>query len=123
MVEKKWVKVEGVIKQFKLDDVKGELLRIGILGMTVVGGDKDSGVVVRGVGQQKTHTELYRGSEYTLDYVPRIIVYVVVPEELGDKVQEAILHGARTDNIGDGIVYKTPIYSPRLIRDGRELEL
>ena len=90
-------KVEAIIKPFKLDDVKEALTGIGIIGMTVS--------EVRGFGRQKGHTELYRGGEYTVDFLPKIKVEVVVPDHLVDKVAEVVAAAAKTGNIGDGKIF------------------
>ena len=87
-------KIEAVIKPFKLDDVKEALNELGVVGMTVT--------EVRGFGRQKGHTELYRGSEYTIDFLPKVKVEVVVPDNLVDKVVSVICQSAKTGSIGDG---------------------
>ncbi|MEK7879002.1 MAG: P-II family nitrogen regulator, partial [candidate division NC10 bacterium] len=93
-------KVEAVIKPFKLDDVKEALTGLGIVGMTVT--------EVRGFGRQKGHTELYRGSEYTIDFLPKVKVEVVVPDNLVEKVVSTIVASAKTGSIGDGKVFVMP---------------
>ena len=93
-------KIEAVIKPFTLDDVKEALPDIGVLGMTVT--------EVRGFGRQKGHTELYRGSEYTVDFLPKVKVEVVVPDNLVDKVVSTIVGAAKTGSIGDGKAGSTP---------------
>ena len=90
-------KIEAVIKPFKLDDVKEALNELGVVGMTVT--------EVRGFGRQKGHTELYRGSEYTIDFLPKVKVEVVVPDSLVDKVVSVICQSAKTGSIGDGKVF------------------
>ena len=87
-------KVEAIIKPFKLDDVKEALTEIGVIGMTVT--------EVRGFGRQKGHTELYRGSEYTVDFLPKVKIEVVVTEKMLEGAIEAIVKAARTGKIGDG---------------------
>src|SRR6267143_490700 len=87
-------KIEAIIKPFKLDDVKEALTEIGVIGMTVT--------EVRGFGRQKGHTELYRGSEYTVDFLPKVKIEVVVPDHLVDKVTATIVGAAKTGSIGDG---------------------
>src|SRR5439155_137160 len=94
-------KVEAIIKPFKLDDVKEALTAIGVIGMTVT--------EVRGFGRQKGHTELYRGSEYTVDFLPKVKIEVVVPDPLVDKVVATIAGAAKTGSIGDGKVFVLPI--------------
>jgi nitrogen regulatory protein P-II 1 len=103
-------KVEAIIKPFKLDDVKEALTEIGVIGMTVT--------EVRGFGRQKGHTELYRGSEYTVDFLPKVKIEVVVPEHLVDKVVTVIAGAAKTGSIGDGKVFVLPIDESIRIRTG-----
>ena len=93
-------KVEAIIKPFKLDDVKEALTGAGIIGMTVS--------EVRGFGRQKGHTEVYRGGEYTVEFLPKIKVEVVVPDHLADKVTGVVVSAARTGSIGDGKVFVVP---------------
>jgi nitrogen regulatory protein P-II 1 len=107
-------KIEAVIKPFKLDDVKEVLTQLGIFGMTVT--------EVRGFGRQKGHTELYRGSEYTIDFLPKVKIEVVVPNELVDKVVSAIASAAKTGSIGDGKVFVLPIGEAIRIRTGEKGE-
>ena len=103
-------KVEAIIKPFKLDDVKEALTQIGVIGMTVT--------EVRGLGRQKGHTELYRGSEYTVDFLPKVKIEVVVPDTLVDKVVATITGAAKTGSIGDGKVFVLPINESVRIRTG-----
>ncbi len=103
-------KVEAIIKPFKLDDVKEALTQIGVIGMTVT--------EVRGFGRQKGHTELYRGSEYTVDFLPKVKIEVVVPDTLVDKVVATITGAAKTGSIGDGKVFVLPISESVRIRTG-----
>ena len=103
-------KVEAVIKPFKLDDVKEALSEIGVVGMTVT--------EVRGFGRQKGHTELYRGSEYTIDFLPKVKVEVVVSDDLADKVVSVIAAAAKTGSIGDGKVFVLPLGEAVRIRTG-----
>jgi len=107
-------KVEAVIKPFKLDDVKEALTQLGVYGMTVT--------EVRGFGRQKGHTELYRGSEYTIDFLPKVKIEVVVPNDLVDKVVSAIASAAKTGAIGDGKVFVLPIGEAIRIRTGEKGE-
>jgi nitrogen regulatory protein P-II 1 len=107
-------KIEAVIKPFKLDDVKDALTSIGIVGMTVS--------EVRGFGRQKGHTELYRGGEYTVDFLPKIKVEVVVPDHIADKVAEVMVAAAKTGNIGDGKIFIYPIDMAVRIRTGERDE-
>jgi nitrogen regulatory protein P-II 1 len=90
-------KIEAIIKPFKLDDVKDALTSAGIVGMTVT--------EVRGFGRQKGHTEMYRGNEYTVDFLPKMKVEVVVPDGVAEKVVALITAAARTGSIGDGKVF------------------
>ncbi|MGD0743903.1 MAG: P-II family nitrogen regulator [Verrucomicrobiota bacterium] len=94
-------KIEAIIKPFKLNDVKEALNGIGILGMTVM--------EVKGFGRQKGHTEIYRGSEYTVDFLPKIKIETVLPEALVESAVEAILKAAKTGKIGDGKVFVSTI--------------
>jgi nitrogen regulatory protein P-II 1 len=107
-------KVEAVIKPFKLDDVKDALTELGIVGMTVT--------EVRGFGRQKGHTELYRGSEYTIDFLPKVKVEIVVPDRLVDKVVATIVASAKTGSIGDGKVFVLPVGESLRIRTGERGE-
>jgi nitrogen regulatory protein P-II 1 len=103
-------KIEAVIKPFKLDDVKEALNELGVVGMTVT--------EVRGFGRQKGHTELYRGSEYTIDFLPKVKVEVVVPDGLVDKIVSVICAAAKTGSIGDGKVFVLPVGEAIRIRTG-----
>ena len=103
-------KIEAIIKPFKLDDVKEALTELGVVGMTVT--------EVRGFGRQKGHTELYRGSEYTIDFLPKVKIEVVVSDELVDKVVSTIAAAAKTGSIGDGKVFVLPIDESIRIRTG-----
>ena len=103
-------KVEAIIKPFKLDEVKEALNAIGIQGITVS--------EVKGFGRQKGHTELYRGAEYVVDFLPKIKVEVVVPDDLVEKVTDAIQSAANTGRIGDGKIFVLPIADAVRIRTG-----
>ena len=107
-------KIEAIIKPFKLDDVKEALTEIGVIGMTVM--------EVRGFGRQKGHTELYRGSEYTIDFLPKVKVEIVLPDQLVDKVVETIIAAAKTGSIGDGKVFVFPVEESVRIRTGERGE-
>src|SRR2546425_3322641 len=107
-------KIEGIVKPYKLDEVKDALTGMGVIGMTVS--------EVRGVGRQKGHTELYRGSEYTIDFLPKIRIELVVPDALVDKVVDTIAAAARTGAIGDGKVFVTPVEAAVRIRTGERDE-
>ncbi|MBI4588591.1 MAG: P-II family nitrogen regulator [Candidatus Rokubacteria bacterium] len=107
-------KVEAIIKPFKLDDVKEALTELGIVGMTIT--------EVRGFGRQKGHTELYRGSEYTIDFLPKVKIEVVVPDTLVEKVIATVCAAAKTGSIGDGKVFVLPIDETLRIRTGERGE-
>ena len=103
-------KIEAVIKPFKLDDVKDALHDVGVSGITVT--------EVKGFGRQKGHTELYRGAEYVIDFLPKVKVEVVVEDTLVENVIEAISQAARTGRIGDGKIFVLPIDEAVRIRTG-----
>lgn len=103
-------KIEAIIKPFKLDDVKDALNEAGIHGMTVT--------EVKGFGRQKGHTELYRGAEYVVEFLPKIKIEAVVSDEDVEKVIETILKTARTGNIGDGKIFVYDIKETIRIRTG-----
>jgi nitrogen regulatory protein P-II 1 len=103
-------KIEAVIKPFKLDDVKDALHDVGVSGITVT--------EVKGFGRQKGHTELYRGAEYVIDFLPKVKVEVVVEDTLVENVIEAISQAARTGRIGDGKIFVIPIDEAVRIRTG-----
>ena len=105
-------KIEAIIKPFKLDDVKEALTELGVVGMTVT--------EVRGFGRQKGHTELYRGSEYTIDFLPKVKVEVVVADDIVDKVVSTICAAAKTGSIGDGKVFVLPMGEAIRIRTGEK---
>ncbi len=107
-------KIEAVIKPFKLDDVKEALNEIGITGMTVT--------EVKGYGRQQGHSELYRGAEYVVDFLPKVKVEVVVPADKVDEVVEAITQAARTGKIGDGKIFVMDVEKVVRIRTGEEDE-
>jgi nitrogen regulatory protein PII len=103
-------KIEAVIKPFKLDDVKDALHDVGVSGITVT--------EVKGFGRQKGHTELYRGAEYVIDFLPKVKIEVVVEDVLVENVIEAITQAARTGRIGDGKIFVVPIEEAVRIRTG-----
>jgi len=105
-------KIEAVIKPFKLDDVREALSDIGITGMTAI--------EVKGFGRQKGHTELYRGAEYVIDFLPKVMIQVVVKDDQCDGCIEAITNAARTGKIGDGKIFVTTVDSVVRIRTGEE---
>ena len=102
--------VTAIVKPFVLEDVKGALEQIGVLGMTIS--------EVQGYGRQKGHTEVYRGAEYSVDFVPKVRVEVVADDTLADKVVDAIVESARTGKIGDGKVWVTTVDSVIRVRTG-----
>ena len=102
--------VTAIVKPFKLEDVKNALTDLGVQGMTVS--------EVQGFGRQRGHTEVYRGAEYTVDFVPKARVEVVVDDALADRVVEAVVAAARTDKIGDGKIWVTGVDSLVRIRTG-----
>ena len=106
----KMKKIEAVIKPFKLDEVKDALQDIGVQGMTVL--------EAKGYGRQKGHSELYRGAEYVIDFLPKIKLEVVVPDDMAPAVVEAIQTAARTGKIGDGKIFITDVSDVIRIRTG-----
>ncbi len=108
------LKVEAIIKPFKLDEVKDALNAIGIQGITVS--------EVKGFGRQKGHTELYRGAEYVVDFRPKIKIEVVISDDLVGKVTEAIQNAANTGRIGDGKIFVIPVVEAVRIRTGERGE-
>ncbi len=101
-------KIEAIIKPFKLEEVKEALAEIGVEGMTVS--------EVKGFGRQKGHTEIYRGSEYTVDFLPKIKIEVVLIDDLAEKAVAAIVKAAKTGKIGDGKVFISPVLEAVRIR-------
>lgn len=107
-------KVEAIIKPFKLDEVKESLNEIGIQGITVS--------EVKGFGRQKGHTELYRGAEYVVDFIPKIKMEIIVADDIVMKVVETIEQAAKTGRIGDGKIFVTPVEEVVRIRTGERGE-
>jgi len=105
-------KIEAIIKPFKLDDVREALQELGIAGMTVT--------EVKGFGRQKGHTELYRGAEYVVDFLPKVKIEVVLPDDLAERAVDAIRDAARTGKIGDGKIFVYPVERVIRIRTGEE---
>ena len=105
-------KVEAIIKPFKLDDVREALSEVGVTGMTVV--------EVKGFGRQKGHTELYRGAEYVVDFLPKVKIEVVLQDDHVDRAVEASAQAARTNKIGDGKIFITSVERVLRIRTGEE---
>lgn len=107
-------KIEAIIKPFKLDDVREALAEVGITGMTVS--------EVKGFGRQKGHTELYRGAEYMVDFLPKVKLEIVVPDDAADQCVETIVETAQTGKIGDGKIFVTEVARVVRIRTGEEDE-
>ncbi len=105
-------KIEAIIKPFKLEEVKESLDAVGVHGITVS--------EVKGFGRQKGHTELYRGAEYVVDFLPKIKVEIILPDENVDKVVEAITNAAKTGRIGDGKIFILPLEEVIRIRTGEK---
>ncbi len=103
-------KIEAIIKPFKLDEVKEALQEIGLQGITVT--------EARGFGRQKGHTELYRGAEYVVDFLPKVKMELIVQDNLVDSTVEAIINAAKTGRIGDGKIFVSPIEDAIRIRTG-----
>ncbi|MBI4827803.1 MAG: P-II family nitrogen regulator [Nitrospinae bacterium] len=103
-------KIEAIIKPFKLDEVKDKLNEIGIHGLTVT--------EVKGFGRQKGHTELYRGAEYVVDFLPKIKLEIVVPDDMVEEVVSAVSGSAHTGRIGDGKIFVIPVEEAVRIRTG-----
>jgi len=107
-------KIEAVVKPFKLDEVREALAEVGVTGLTVT--------EVKGFGRQKGHTELYRGAEYVVDFLPKVKVDVVVPDKLLDSAIDAIVKAARTGKIGDGKIFVSTVEQVVRIRTGETNE-
>ena len=105
-------KIDAIIKPFKLDDVREALAEVGITGMTVT--------EVKGFGRQKGHTELYRGAEYVVDFLPKVKIEVVMEDSLVERAIEAIQQAAHTGRIGDGKIFVTPVEEVVRIRTGEK---
>ncbi|GAN96743.1 MULTISPECIES: P-II family nitrogen regulator [Komagataeibacter] len=103
-------KIEAIIKPFKLDEVKEALHEIGLMGITVT--------EAKGFGRQKGHTELYRGAEYIIDFLPKVKLEIVCPDDMTERAIEAIMAAARTGRIGDGKIFVTPVTDVIRIRTG-----
>ena len=104
--------IEAIIKPFKLDEVKEALTKVGIQGMTVS--------EVKGFGRQKGHTELYRGAEYSVDFLPKVKIQILVPDEKAQQVVDTILQTARTGKIGDGKIFVSSVDEVIRIRTGEK---
>jgi nitrogen regulatory protein P-II 1 len=107
-------KIEAIIKPFKLDEVKEALQEIGIQGLSVT--------EVKGFGRQKGHTELYRGAEYVVDFLPKVKIEVILSDDMADAAIEAIVTAAKTDKIGDGKIFVSDISQAIRIRTGESGE-
>ncbi len=107
-------KIEAIIKPFKLNEVKDALHEVGVVGMTVT--------EVKGFGRQKGHTEIYRGSEYTVDFLPKVRVEIVLADDQVEKAVQAIIGAARTGKIGDGKIFVSAIEDAIRIRTGERAE-
>jgi nitrogen regulatory protein P-II 1 len=107
-------KIEAIVKPFKLDEVREGLSEIGVTGLTVT--------EVKGFGRQKGHTELYRGAEYVVDFLPKVKVEVIVADNLAERALEAIVKAARTGKIGDGKIFVTSVEQVVRIRTGESGE-
>ncbi|RBW60232.1 P-II family nitrogen regulator [Ruegeria sp. A3M17] len=103
-------KIEAIIKPFKLDEVKEALQDVGVQGLSVI--------EVKGFGRQKGHTELYRGAEYVVDFLPKVKVEVVLDDDQVDAAIDAIVSAAKTDKIGDGKIFVSPVEQAIRIRTG-----
>ena len=103
-------KIEAIIKPFKLDEVKEALQDVGVQGLSVI--------EVKGFGRQKGHTELYRGAEYVVDFLPKVKIEVILPDDQVDAAVEAIVTAAKTDKIGDGKIFVSPVEQAIRIRTG-----
>jgi len=103
-------KIEAIIKPFKLDDVKESLQELGVQGLTVM--------EAKGFGRQKGHTELYRGAEYVVDFLPKVKIEVIIADDLVDPAIEAITNAAKTGKIGDGKIFVSPVEQAVRIRTG-----
>src|SRR3954447_24814107 len=106
--------IEAVIKPFKLDEVKEALTKVGIQGMTIT--------EVKGFGRQKGHTELYRGAEYSVDFLPKVKIEILVPDDKAATVVQIITESAKTGKIGDGKIFVTPVEEVIRIRTGEKGE-
>ena len=107
-------KIEAIIRPFRIDDVREALAEVGVKGMTLT--------EVKGYGRQKGHTELYRGSEYQIDFLPKIKLEVVVSDKIVDKVVDTIMNAAKTGQVGDGKIFVSPVEDVVRVRTGESGE-
>ena len=107
-------KIEAIVKPFKLEEIKDALAEVGVEGMTIT--------EVKGFGRQKGHTEIYRGSEYTVDFLPKVKIELVIPDSQADQAISAIVKGARTGKIGDGKVFVSDVSEAIRIRTAEKGE-
>ena len=107
-------KIEAIVKPFKLDEVREALSEIGVTGLTVT--------EVKGFGRQRGHTELYRGAEYVVDFLPKVRIEVILPDDMIERAIEAIIRAARTGKIGDGKIFVTAVEQVVRIRTGESGE-
>ncbi|HEX9005753.1 MAG TPA: P-II family nitrogen regulator [Bacteroidota bacterium] len=107
-------KIEAIIRPFRIDDVREALAEIGVKGMTLT--------EVKGYGRQKGHTELYRGSEYQIDFLPKLKLEVIVPDAMADKVVETIIKAAKTGQVGDGKIFISAVEDAVRVRTGESGE-
>jgi nitrogen regulatory protein P-II 1 len=107
-------KIEAIIRPFRIDDVREALAEIGVKGMTLT--------EVKGYGRQKGHTELYRGSEYQIDFLPKIKIEVIVADSIADKVIDTIMNAARTGQVGDGKIFVSTVEDVIRVRTGESGE-
>jgi nitrogen regulatory protein P-II 1 len=107
-------KIEAIIRPFRIDDVREALAEIGVKGMTLT--------EVKGYGRQKGHTELYRGSEYQIDFLPKIKLEVIVADPMADKVVDTIIKAAKTGQVGDGKIFVYPVEDVIRVRTGESGE-
>ena len=107
-------KIEAIIKPFKLDEVRDRLSEIGVQGMTVT--------EVKGFGRQRGHTELYRGAEYVVDFLPKIKLEIVAPDGMAETIVETVISSAKTGRIGDGKIFIAPLEDAVRIRTGERGE-
>ncbi len=103
-------KIEAIIKPFKLDEVKNALTKIGVQGMTIT--------EVKGFGRQKGHTEVYRGAEYTIDFLPKVKIELITPDDIIPQIIETLERAAKTGKIGDGKIFISPVEEVIRIRTG-----